>query len=127
MVLSCIGSNVLAGLLPESDTEGYQYNRPGGGFDSGGYASNANFGGGHSGNFGASSYRGRINQGYGSPNSIDDTFDKPGGFGGQSSSYRQFGSDGGYQDSNVGGYQAGYSGRDDERVKLLFLYSSNSK
>ncbi|XP_067208985.1 pro-resilin-like [Linepithema humile] len=119
LVLSCIGSNVLAGLLPGGGAEGYQYNRPGGGggFGNGGYANDAGFGGGHNGNFGVSSYRGRISQGYGPPNSIDDTFGKPGGFGGQSSSYRQIGSGGGYQDNNAGGNQGGYgySGRDEGR------------
>ncbi|KAL0117935.1 hypothetical protein PUN28_008961 [Cardiocondyla obscurior] len=107
LVLSCIGSDVLAGVLPgpnRPSTGGYQYNRP----DAGGFAGVASdFGGG---SFG----RGRPGQGYGPPES----FGRPSaGFGGQSS-YRQpqfEGGSGGYQDGGAGGYGGGggygYGGR----------------
>lgn len=132
LVLSCIGSDVLAGLLPGGGTGagGYQYSRPGGGGfggggGGGGYAGDAGFGGG---DFGIS--RARPSQAYGPPGSGGDAFGRPSAFGGQpSSSYRQpqFGDSGsgGYQDRGAGGYQDrgaggyGYGGRDSERVKLF--------
>ncbi|XP_011142103.1 pro-resilin [Harpegnathos saltator] len=133
LVLSCLGSDVLAGLLPGGGVGGYQYNRPGGGgFVSGGsgggfVSGDAGFGGGRGGSdFGIGSYRtGRPTQVYGPPGGGgSDAFGRPGAggvFGGPSSSYRypQFG-DGGsgsYQDSGAGGYQGGfgYGGRDSGR------------
>ncbi|XP_025985927.1 pro-resilin [Solenopsis invicta] len=128
LVLSCLGSDVLAGLLPASGAGGgaggYQYNRPGGGGFGGGYAGDTGFGGGsRGGDFGISSYRGRPGQAYGPPGSGGDSFGRPGaaGFGGQSS-YRhpQFGESGsgGYQDGGAGRYQQGgygYGGRDGGR------------
>ncbi|KAM0732010.1 Pro-resilin [Formica fusca] len=128
LVLSCIGSDVLAGLLPGggAGAGGYQYSRPGGGGfggggGGGGYAGDAGFGGG---DFGIS--RARPSQAYGPPGSGGDAFGRPSAFGGQpSSSYRQpqFGDSGsgGYQDRGAGGYQDrgaggyGYGGRDSER------------
>jgi len=124
LVLSCIGSDVLAGLLPGGGTGagGYQYNRPGGG---GGFG-DAGFGsGGRGGDFG--SYRGRPSQAYGPPSG--DSFGRSGasGFGGQPSyRYPQFGEggSGGYQDGGAGGFQGGYGygGRDGGRVKLFSIY-----
>ncbi|KYQ54341.1 Pro-resilin [Trachymyrmex zeteki] len=124
LVLSCIGSDVLAGLLPGGGTGagGYQYNRPGsGGGFGGGYAGDAGFGGGgRGGDFGVGSYRGRPSQAYGPPGG--DSFGRPGasGFGGQPSHrYPQFGEggSGGYQDGGAGGFQGGYGygGRDGGR------------
>ncbi|XP_011882672.1 PREDICTED: pro-resilin-like [Vollenhovia emeryi] len=127
LVLSCIGSDVLAGLLPGggAGAGGYQYNRPGGGGGfGGGYAGDAGGfgGGGRGGDFGIGSYRGRPSQAYGPPGSGGDSFGRPGaaGFGG-GPSYRhpQFGEggSGGYQDGGAGGYQGGhgYGGRDGGR------------
>ena len=125
-MLSCIGSDVLAGLLPGGGTGagGYQYNRPGGG---GGFG-DAGFGsGGRGGDFGIGSYRGRPSQAYGPPSG--DSFGRSGasGFGGQPSyRYPQFGEggSGGYQDGGAGGFQGGYGygGRDGGRVKLFPIY-----
>jgi len=126
-VLSCIGSDVLAGLLPGGGTGagGYQYNRPGGGGFGGGFAGDGFGGGGRGGDFGIGSYRGRPNQAYGPPGNGGDSFGRPGapGFGGQPSyRYPQFGEggNGGYQDGGAGGFGAGgYGGRDGGRVKLF--------
>ncbi|XP_025073316.1 pro-resilin-like [Pogonomyrmex barbatus] len=123
LVLSCIGSDVLGGLLPGggAGAGGYQYNRPGGGgFGGGGHAGDTGFGvGGRGGDFGIGSYRGRPSQAYGPPGS-GDSFGRPGGFGGQPSyKYPQFGEggSGGYQDGGAGGAQGGYGygGRDGGR------------
>ncbi|KAG5324113.1 RESIL protein, partial [Acromyrmex heyeri] len=120
LVLSCIGSDVLAGLLPGGGTGagGYQYNRPGGG---GGFGDAGFGGGGRGGDFGIGNYRGRPSQAYGPPGG--DSFGRPGGasgFGGQPSyRYPQFGEggSGGYQDGGAGGFQGGYGygGRDGGR------------
>ncbi|XP_014488172.1 PREDICTED: pro-resilin-like isoform X2 [Dinoponera quadriceps] len=128
LVLSYLGSDVLAGLLPGGDAAGYQYNRPGsGGFVGGGgfnVGADAGFNiGGGRGDFG--SYR-RPTQVYGPPGGGGgDAFNRPGAVGGAfgpSTSYRhpQFGDDGSgsYQDRGLsGGYQGGggFSGRDTGR------------
>jgi len=121
-VLSCIGSDVLAGILSEEGLSGYQYNRPRNDFG----GSGGGFGGDTG--FGVGGYRGRPTQAYGSPGigGSGDIFSRPGtaggAFGGQSSHrYPQFG-DGGYPNGGAGGYQGGfgggYGGRDGGRVKL---------
>ncbi|XP_025271026.1 pro-resilin isoform X1 [Camponotus floridanus] len=136
LVLSCIGSDVLAGLLPGGAAgSGYQYSRPGsggfgggGGGGGGGYAGDAGFGGISRtrpnqayGPPGSQAYSPPGGQTYGPPGSGGDTFGRPSAFGGQPSSYRQpqFGDSGsgGYQDRGAGGFQGGYGygGRDSER------------
>lgn len=108
MLLSCLASDALAGLLPGGGASGYQYNRPGGaGFSGpGGFTGDLGGGGG-----GGGSFRGRPSSLYGPPGGGGDA----GGFGGRpSTSYGapgQFGGGGGgggYQD---GGFQGGYGGR----------------
>lgn len=134
-MLSCIGSDVLAGLLPggAAGGGGYQYSRPGsggfgggGGGGGGGYASDAGLQGGISRTRPSQAYGPPGGQTYGPP-SGGDAFGRPSAFGGQSSAYRQpqFGDSGsgGYQDRGVGGFQGGYGygGRDSERVKLFIF------
>ncbi|XP_072753651.1 uncharacterized protein [Anoplolepis gracilipes] len=136
LVLSCISSDVLAGLLPGggAGAGGYQYSRPGGfggggggGFGGGGgYAGDAGFGGGHAGDFGISRTN-RPSQAYGPPGG---DFGRPSGFG--QSTYRQSqfsdSGSGGYQDRGAGGQQGGYGygGRDSERPKQYnFQYEVN--
>ncbi|KAG7207691.1 hypothetical protein KM043_009310 [Ampulex compressa] len=106
LVLSCLGSSALAGLLPGGGAggSGYQYNRPGGFGVGGGFGGDSGFGsgGGRGGDFGGS-FRGRPTTLYGAP----------GGGGGPSTSYGTPQQGGGYQD---GGYQgAGGFGRDGGR------------
>lgn len=140
-MLSCLGNDVLAGLLPGGGAGGYQYNRPGSsGFVGGGGGfvggdAGFNVGGVRTGgDFGVGSYRGgRPTQVYGPPGGGGgDAFGRPGAtggvFGGPSSSYRypQFGDSGSgsYQDGNVGGYQGGgfgYGGRDAGRVNISVM------
>jgi len=130
-VLSCISSDVLAGLLSEEGLNGvgYQYNRPRNEFGgSGGFGGDTGVGG----------YRGRPTQAYGPPGigGSGDIFSRPGtaggAFGGQPSHrYPQF-SDGGYPNAGAGGYQGGgfgggYGGRDSGRVKLYLYFSSIRK
>lgn len=115
LVLSCLASDALAGLLPGgggAGGSGYQYNRPGGtggGFGPGGFQGDlsAPRGGGGGGDFGR-----RPSGLYGAPGAGGDA-----GFGRPSTSYGapgQFGGGGpgGYQD---GGFQGGYGGRDNGR------------
>lgn len=143
-MLSCLGSDVLAGLLPDGGVGGYQYNRPGGGgFVGGGGGGGSGGGGGFigadagfsvgggRGDFGAGAFKvGRPTQVYGPPGGGGgDAFGRPGAggaFGGPSYRYPQFGDggSGGYQDGGTGGYQGGfgYGGRDAGRVKISIIF-----
>ncbi|XP_034185050.1 uncharacterized protein LOC117606573 [Osmia lignaria lignaria] len=113
LVLSCLASNALAGLLPGGSAggSGYQYNRPGGGGFGGPGGLPGDLSGGRGGDFGGS-LRGRPNALYGAPGAGGD-----GGFGGRpSTAYGapgQFGGGGGgggYQGGSGGGY-GGDNGR----------------
>ncbi|KAL2743058.1 pro-resilin-like [Vespula maculifrons] len=103
IVLSCIGSNVLAGLLPGGgESGGYQY-RPGSGF-------NDRFGGvglGRGGDFGGSNFRDRPAGLYGAPAFGGDGNRGGGGdFGGPSSTYGAPG----FGTGGNRGYQGGFNG-----------------
>ncbi|XP_017787366.1 PREDICTED: pro-resilin-like [Habropoda laboriosa] len=115
LVLSCLASDALAGLLPGGNAggTGYQYNRPGGGGGFGGPGGfSGNLGGGRGGDFGGS-FSGRPSTSYGPPGGGGSGGGDTGAFSGgrPSNTYGppgggQFG--GGYQD---GGFQGGYGGR----------------
>lgn len=121
IVLSCIGSNVLAGLLPGGgESGGYQY-RPGGGF-------NDRFGGvglgrGGGGDFGGSNFRDRPAGLYGAPAFGGDGNRGGGGggggrdFGGPSSTYGAPG----FGTGGNRGYQGGFNG-DYGRVRINDIY-----
>lgn len=102
IILSCIGSNVLAGLLPGGggDSGGYQYRAPGGFNDRPG----VNLGRGN--DFGGSNFRGRPTSLYGAPDFGGDG-NRGGNFGGVSPVYGAPGFGGGGGGGNRG-YQEDY-------------------
>ncbi|CAK9818423.1 resilin [Anthophora quadrimaculata] len=116
LVLSCLASDALAGLLPSGGNaggSGYQYNRPGGGGFGGPGTLPGNLGGGRG---GGGDFGGRPSTSYGAPGGGGDA----GAFGGRpsnaygppSNAYGppgggQFG--GGYQDNAYGGRPQPYS------------------
>ncbi|XP_076756633.1 uncharacterized protein LOC143426842 isoform X1 [Xylocopa sonorina] len=114
LVLSCLASDALAGLLSGGSPggSGYQYNRPGGGGFGGTTGFSGDVGGGRGGDFGGG-FRGRPTALYGAPGGGGD-----GGFTRPSTSYGvpgQFGGPGGAGGYQDGGFQGGYGGRDSGR------------